>query len=408
MATLRQQARFVAVVLALLSSTVYLGRADAQSTVACGQVITESTVLANDVGPCPADGIVIGADNITLDLNGHRVFGTDGTPEGLYAGIRLAGRTGVTVTGTSVSRGTRGVVTGFDAGVSIEGGSANTIMKLMIRDNVGYGDGDLGDGVFIFQSPNNRLLNSFVTGNGPFDGVGVFGRDSSRNRIEGNRIEDNSVPGSQIQNPTLNYDIGLNLGLLLTGSKATTVSNNIIRRNGWHGVLACETVFNCDSVSSDHMIVRNDISDNGFGNAPGEPAPPGRGIMIRKFGLPAGSSTNITVADNRITGNASTGIWVFGFNRGNRFVNNYVVGNAVRCTAPCVSGQERDLFNGPPANCAGQTWYGNTYGTASPPCTTAGGTQVGGSQAAVTSAAEVADDDAVPPEAVHSRRPRSR
>ena len=40
--------------------------------VACGQVITEDTTLENDLS-CPGDGIVIGADGITLDLNGHTV-----------------------------------------------------------------------------------------------------------------------------------------------------------------------------------------------------------------------------------------------------------------------------------------------------------------------------------------------
>lgn len=35
----------------------------------CGQTILVSTVLDSNVGPC-ATGITIGADNITLDLNG--------------------------------------------------------------------------------------------------------------------------------------------------------------------------------------------------------------------------------------------------------------------------------------------------------------------------------------------------
>ena len=36
----------------------------------CGQTITQDTTLENDLGPCPNHGIVIGADGITIDLDG--------------------------------------------------------------------------------------------------------------------------------------------------------------------------------------------------------------------------------------------------------------------------------------------------------------------------------------------------
>jgi hypothetical protein len=43
--------------------------------VSCGQTITENTRLANDLIDCPGNGLVIGADDITLDLNGHTIDG---------------------------------------------------------------------------------------------------------------------------------------------------------------------------------------------------------------------------------------------------------------------------------------------------------------------------------------------
>ncbi len=46
------------------------------AVLSCGQTITQSTVLENDLTGCPNNGIVIGANNITLDLNGHTVAGT--------------------------------------------------------------------------------------------------------------------------------------------------------------------------------------------------------------------------------------------------------------------------------------------------------------------------------------------
>jgi hypothetical protein len=41
----------------------------------CGDTITVNTKLVKDLVNCPNNGIVIGADNITLDLNGHLIDG---------------------------------------------------------------------------------------------------------------------------------------------------------------------------------------------------------------------------------------------------------------------------------------------------------------------------------------------
>ncbi len=44
----------------------------------CGDTITTDTTLHHDLVNCPSNGIEIGTDNITLDLNGHTIDG-DGT-----------------------------------------------------------------------------------------------------------------------------------------------------------------------------------------------------------------------------------------------------------------------------------------------------------------------------------------
>src|SRR4051812_25662885 len=46
------------------------------TTVHCGQTLTQSVKLANDLTDCPGDGLVIGADRLTVDLNGHTIDGT--------------------------------------------------------------------------------------------------------------------------------------------------------------------------------------------------------------------------------------------------------------------------------------------------------------------------------------------
>lgn len=180
----------------------------------CGEKITRNTTLTADVGPCAGTGIIIGADNITLNLNGHTVFGTPGpsacTPEacGNQAGIRLPNKSGVTVTGQPGASGRKGTVTGFDAGVVVNGGSGNTVEHLIVSDNVGPADfqegpgtpaATLGDGIVILNSARNTIRNNIVSRNGHFDGIGVLGIGSNANTIEDNIVED-SVG---IKHPTL-------------------------------------------------------------------------------------------------------------------------------------------------------------------------------------------------------------
>src|SRR5919202_6589516 len=44
----------------------------------CGTVVTSNFVLQQDIGPCHEDGIIVAANNVTVDLNGHQVVGEGG------------------------------------------------------------------------------------------------------------------------------------------------------------------------------------------------------------------------------------------------------------------------------------------------------------------------------------------
>ena len=55
--------------------TVVGGGQALASDVGCGDTITTDTTLDSDLVNCPNNGIIIGADNITLDLNGHTIDG---------------------------------------------------------------------------------------------------------------------------------------------------------------------------------------------------------------------------------------------------------------------------------------------------------------------------------------------
>jgi len=78
------------------------GRASA-SQPSCGGIVTADTKLNRDLLDCSGDGIVIGADNITLDLHRHTVDGASTAgAEGPDVGIRNDGHDGVTIKGGTV------------------------------------------------------------------------------------------------------------------------------------------------------------------------------------------------------------------------------------------------------------------------------------------------------------------
>lgn len=247
----------VSALAAVFAGTVSVGTAAA--AVSCGQTITQNTILDADVGPCPGDGIVVGADNITLDLNGKRVFGT--AERGDFAGIRLPNRSGVTVMGTPAVRGTRGVVTGFDAGVLINGGSANTVQRVIISDNRGPDTEEtlLGDGIAIFYSANNRLLNNTVTANGGYDGIAVLGETSHGNLIQDNLVNDNVI------SPAFGGGLGIFVNAFLDVETGKLVhGNNIVRNTVRNNAAAGISTVN----AQDARIAENLVEDNGFLSAP--------------------------------------------------------------------------------------------------------------------------------------------
>ncbi len=319
----------------------------------CGDVITRSTTLVADIGPCPGDGIIVGADNINLNLNGHMIFGTDDV--GAFAGIRLPGRMGVTITGHPGNSGKTGTVTGFDAGIVVRGGSSNVLTHLVIRDNVGPNDeraAQLGDGIYIQDSPNNSIFDNVLTRNGRFDGIGVFGVTSSGTTIQGNEItdtigferdEDGFILMVQGHGVIISGAPEGGLPFPLTFSRENSVIGNWIEGNNGSGVLTILT--------QDGIIAGNTVNSNGAGIGLGSVVPQGRGYF---------EPTRMLIAQNVVTGNRSNGISVA--TQQNRILNNVSTGNA-------LDGPGRfDLSDGNvdpvslQATCDDNVWFGNTWG----------------------------------------------
>jgi hypothetical protein len=70
--------------------------------VSCGDTIVADTTLDSDLVNCPNNGVVVGAEDITLDLNGHRIDG-DGTPAAGAAPAGSSATSGCSTTATMAS-----------------------------------------------------------------------------------------------------------------------------------------------------------------------------------------------------------------------------------------------------------------------------------------------------------------
>jgi parallel beta-helix repeat protein len=168
--------------------------------VSCGQTLTESTIVENDLQNCAGDGLVAGADGITIDLNGHTI---DGQTIATGNGILISGFDRVVVE--------NGTITGFDVGVSIVFGADRT----RVRDLRISGSG-IGNGI------EAQALRTAVTGNTVFGraiGIVVGGTTTT---AAGNTVKDNDT------------------GILVGGSRPV-VTRNTVLSNAGDGIQAIAT-----------------------------------------------------------------------------------------------------------------------------------------------------------------------
>lgn len=144
--------------------------APSTAQVGCGAVLTSNTQLTADLSCGAGDALVVGADNIVVDLNGHTISGPGSFVPG--AGVRIAFHREATVRG--------GTIRGFSEGVVLDTASANHVTNLVLTTNL--------RGVNLAISTENLIERNRISGSG-LDGIRLG--LSSRNRVTGNVLADN-------------------------------------------------------------------------------------------------------------------------------------------------------------------------------------------------------------------------
>jgi parallel beta-helix repeat protein len=290
--------------------------AAAGAQVSCGDTITTDTTLHQDLIDCPNNGIVIGADGVTLDLNGHLVDG-DGTPaagcdpraEVCDAGVVGEGYDGITVMDGRVREFGIGVLVGGTSaaepvrdnrilGVSsarneFAGIGILSSVRSLVRNSSGNGSiaRDGGSGIFLFDSHRARILDNAFRNNGD---LGIFVGKSTHNLIKGNLIPRNHESGITMDHADRNQVRGnrfvRNRESVLVGPG----SRNVIARNRVSRTLAGIAIEKGDgNVVARNVVVR----------------PRRVGIYLAILHPPIGGANNV-VRGNVVRGSGGVGFLV--------------------------------------------------------------------------------------------------
>jgi parallel beta-helix repeat protein len=242
------------------------GRALA-SHVDCGETITADTTLDSDLINCPAHGIVIGADNITLDLNGHTVDGDGGEDDFGDFGIdNMDGHDGVTIEGGSIRQ--------FGEGIEMDGARDNIVRDLATSHQLHagvfvFGSSDVriesnsafshAAGIVLAQVSHVRVEHNSVSGS-EFGGIPIF--ESDHVVVAGNTVSGGGASGIVFFDSHHNWiernrSIGNEVGLDLESSDHNRFERNTAAHNKFAGVVV--------ERSDDNLVQKNSLVANGDG-----------------------------------------------------------------------------------------------------------------------------------------------
>lgn len=228
------------------------------TTIHCGDTITVSIVVANDIGPCPTgtNGLNVGHGAITINLNGHTLAGHgDGTGVGVdihifptvtiengtisawavgviangltnkVIGIRSAANSqfGIEVLGPGSSATGNVVFSNSGPGIVVQG-TTQKVTSNVVRENTdGILLGGSGTVVQTNQAENNSLSGISDHGSGDI----VTGNVTNANGGQG--IYAGSDPTATIAANTANYNTGYGIEALPSGKDG---GGNLAKGNG--------------------------------------------------------------------------------------------------------------------------------------------------------------------------------
>lgn len=228
------------IVFVMIFSVVSAGRVSAQqqsggipnqpaqnggSEISCGQTVQGNVTLTANLN-CNGDGLIVGDDATTINLNGFSIYGPGADNS----------KVGIGSTEDNVVINGPGIISGFEAGVLLTGASEFAIHALIIQDN------EIG----IFLSGGDLI-------------------SVEENIIRNNNIAVASHSGSGIRIESNLMDANARAGVTFVNTDESAVNSNSIQ-GAQNGIFL-------DAQSSGNTVQLNNANDNvvDLNNANGEP-----------------------------------------------------------------------------------------------------------------------------------------
>ncbi len=219
--------------LLFLAATIAASANAHAQTPACGTTLTGPVVFNADM-VCPAglDGLVIGAPNVRIDLNGYAITSPNSTAT---RGVRSSGFSGIKIVGP-------GKITGFDTSVMITGGGFHEIRDV---DAANVSTAGARIGIWLHNASRSVVERSRM-------GVLELGSDSGgsarANRIAGNDADSIHLYGCQTNgNEIADNDVHPAtqfMAISLYGVTTTEIVANRVAGTVWLGGSSENRVFN--------------------------------------------------------------------------------------------------------------------------------------------------------------------
>ena len=149
----------------------------------CGQVITQNVVLTSNLNCADSDGLIVGASDIVIDLNGHTISGPD-----VDSQEKTSSKVGVMIPNMNNVVVQDGTIQGFQAGILMTG-SQNVEVKGVVAKNNQIGL--FSTGASILNAHLSIIMNNQI---------GIAGHSTQQSTIENNILFQNTLAGVTLVN----------------------------------------------------------------------------------------------------------------------------------------------------------------------------------------------------------------
>ena len=229
----------ILLVLTIISaSSVYAAECGGAVQCNCGDTVTSNYTMLYNLNNCPGNGLVIGANGITLDCNGYLI---DGIIQSETSGIYINNRNKITIKNCNIRE--------FYYGIFLYSSSNNQLTNITTNSN--------NYGIALSYLSSNNIFKTITANSNTFLGI-YLGPSSNNNQLTNITASNNAPYGiwlsSSSNNQLMNIIANGNSAGILGSSSNNNQLTNIIANSNYEGIRF--------DYSSNNTILNSTLSEN--------------------------------------------------------------------------------------------------------------------------------------------------